>query len=155
MSNLHLICKPLTEIAKVERTQKGKIYPEKTIYIQVSACKKGTERIWNITKQEEMLEDKYAVVVPQIDIIPRYFVVALENVTMEWMHRYVGSSINISMDVFKHLNVAYHPDIQEQCYVLSVLDPIQDEIKEIEERIKLEKQAKEWFLEKMISCVCN
>ena len=32
-----------------------------------------------------------------------------------------------------------------------MLNPIQDSIQEIEERIELERQAKEWFLEKMLT----
>lgn len=151
MNNSQLICKPLTELADIERVQKNKIYPAGTIYVQVSACRKGTEKIWNIMRSTGMLEDKYAVVIPRVSVIPRYFSIALENVTDEWMHRYVGSSINISMELFKYLKVAYHPDYKDQCRVLAVLDPIQDAIDDIEARIELEQEAKNWFLEKMIA----
>lgn len=119
----------------------------------MSACKKNTEQIWYITKTEGHLEDKYAVIRPRIAVIPKYFVIALENVTEEWMARYVGTNINISMDLFRHLRVAYHPDITDQHRVLALLNPIQDSISEIEERIELERQAKEWFLEKMLTVI--
>lgn len=151
MNSSRLICRPLTEIAEVERVQKNRKYPANTIYVQVSACAKGTEYIWHLTRQEGTLEDKYAVIIPKIDVIPKYFVVALENVTLEWMHRYVGSSINISMDLFKYLRVAYHPDRKDQYMVLAILNPIQESIQEIEERIENEKKAKQYFLEKMTS----
>ena len=150
MNSFRLICKPLTEIASIERTQKNRVYPVNTIYVQVSACRKGTEKIWNLTHKEGHLEDKYAVIEPKINVIPKYFAIALENVTAEWMHRYIGSSINISMDLFKYLKVAYHPDIKDQYLVLAVLEPIQQEIIDIEKRIEHETEMKKWFLEKMM-----
>lgn len=151
MNSSDLICRPLTEIADVERTQKNRIYPEKTIYVQVSACKKNTEQIWNLTRAAGTLEDKYSVVTPKIDILPRYFVIALENVTPEWMARYVGSNINIAMDLFKHLQVYYHPKREDQYKVLAVLNMIQEEIDEETRTMAELREAKTWFLEKMIA----
>ncbi|MBQ7264704.1 MAG: hypothetical protein IJS61_01250 [Firmicutes bacterium] len=148
--NLRTEIKPLTEIADIERVQKNKIYPMKTIYVQVSACKKNSEYIWYMLNDSSILEDKYAVIVPKIDIIPEYLVVVLERVTLRWMHKYVGSSINISMDLFKYLEVEFHISKEMQKFVLSILEPISEEIKLIEERIEKEQAAKKIFCKKMM-----
>jgi len=52
----------LTDIADVKRTEKNRVYPKGTIYIQVSACKRNAEGMWMITDHDTPLDDKYAVV---------------------------------------------------------------------------------------------
>lgn len=153
MTSYSLISAPLTEIADVERSKKGTIYPKGTIYVQISACKKGTEHIWNILSEDGTIESKYAVVRMKIPCIPEYLCVALENVTLEWMHKYVGKNINISLDLFRYLVVRYHSEVREQLEVLAALKPIQDEIELIKEQIAREKETKKWFLGKMMTCV--
>ena len=150
VKSLKTIQKALTEIATVKRAEKNLIYPKNTIYVQVSACKKSTEYIWNILGEEGYLENKYAVVIPKINIIPEYLVVCLERVTLKWMHRYVGKAINISMDLFKYLKVDYHESVETQLFVLSILMPIKNEIELIKNRIANEKKAKNYFLAKMM-----
>lgn len=104
----------LTSLAEVKRTEKGRIYPKGTLYIQVSACKRGGEGAWNILDHESTLEDKYAVAIPKIDIIPKYLQIALDYQTPRWHARYVGTNINISMDTFDSLEVEYDDDLEKQ-----------------------------------------
>ena len=150
MSNWNLRSDFLADIATISRAQSDQIYPSGTIYVQVSACKKYTSAIWNILEQPSRLESKYAVISPKVDFVPHYMVVALERVTDEWMSRYIGSNINIAMDAFNHLKVDWHPDVRQQLEILSRLKPVDDMIKQVEETIRLEKEAKRWLLSKML-----
>lgn len=150
MDNSYLICKPITEIATIERAQKDKLYPVGTCYIQVSACKRAGENAWQIvTDKHQSIESKYAVVIPNIGIVPKYLFRALEAATPEWHKKYVGTNINISMDAFEYLKVRYNPDILTQMQVVSYFESMDSEIELIEEQIEMEKGIKKYFLHKM------
>lgn len=139
----------LTDIADVERAQKGKIYPAGTIYVQVSATPKYTDEIWNILKQSGELPGKFAVIFPKIEIIPAYLVLALTWNTAEWQARYIGDSINISMELFKELKIIYHPDIEDQAEILRKISIVDKAIEFESQQVELNKEAKGFFLQKL------
>ena len=139
----------LTDIADVDRAQKGKIYPAGTIYVQVSATPKYTDEIWNILKQSGELPGKFAVIFPKIEIIPAYLVLALTKNTAEWQTRFIGDAINISMELFKDLKVVYHPEIEVQTEVLRKISVVDKAIEFESQQVKLNKEAKSFFLQKM------
>lgn len=139
----------LTDIADVDRAQKGKIYPAGTIYVQVSATPKYTDEIWNILKQSGELPGKFAVISPKIEIIPAYLVLALTKNTAEWQTRFIGDAINISMELFKDLKVVYHPDIQAQAEILRKISVVDKTIEFESQQVELNKEAKSFFLLKM------
>lgn len=139
----------LTDIADVDRAQKGKIYPAGTIYVQVSATPKYTDEIWNILKQSGELPGKFAVIFPKIEIIPAYLVLALTRNTAEWQARYIGDAINISMELFKELKIIYHPDIEAQAEILRKISIVDKAIEFESQQVDLNKEAKGFFLQKM------
>lgn len=139
----------LTDIADVDRAQKGKIYPAGTIYVQVSATPKYTDEIWHVLKQSGELPGKYAVIIPKIELIPAYLVLALTRSTAEWQAQYIGDAINISMDLFKELKIIYHPDIQAQAKILQKISIVDKAIEFESQQVKLNKEAKSFFLQKM------
>lgn len=142
-----LVC--LTDIADVERAQKGKIYPAGTIYVQVSATPKYTDEIWNILKNSGELPGKFAVIFPKIELIPAYLVLALTMNTAEWQVRYIGGAINISMELFKELKIIYHPDIQDQAEILQKISIVDKAIEFEHQSVELNKEAKSYFLQNM------
>lgn len=142
-----LVC--LTDIADVDRAQKGKIYPAGTIYVQVSATPKYTDEIWHILKQSGELPGKYAVIIPKIELIPAYLVLALTRSTAEWQAQYIGDAINISMDLFKELKIIYHPDILAQDGILQKISIVDKAIEAESQQVELNKEAKSFFLQKM------
>lgn len=73
-------CK-LTEIAQIERGTPGKIYPAGTVYIQVSASNGQV----GMTKTPQAIEARYAAIIPQINLIPAYFKIAVERAVPEFM----------------------------------------------------------------------
>lgn len=139
----------LSDIADVERAQKEKIYPAGTIYVQVSATPKYTDEIWNILKQAEKLPGKFAVILPKVEIIPAYLVLALTRNTAEWQARFIGDAINISMELFKNLKLVYHPDIQAQAEILRKISIVDKAIEFERQQAELNKKAKSFFLQKM------
>lgn len=98
-------------------------------------------------KQAAELPGKYAVIRPTVEVIPAYMVQALRVNTEEWQRRYIGDAINIAMELFQYLPVVFHPDIEHQADVLEKIAMIDEAIREEEELIKLEKNAKAFFLQ--------
>lgn len=144
-----LITSMLTEIADVERAKKNQIYPKNTIYIQVSACKRNTEDAWMILDKESLLDGKYAVITPRINIIPKYLKYSLESSSEEWHERYIGSNINISMNDFKYLKVRYTENIEHQKKVVEMFEETEFLIEQEQKIIEDYKQVKEWYLDGM------
>lgn len=140
----------LTDIAEVRRAEKGKIYPKGTVYVQVSACNKSSKDSWMILEDPGCLEDKYACAIPNIDIDPDYFRIALEEATPEWFAKYVGTNINISMDAFKYFVVRYTENKEQQEKCVEMIRTIEKEIALILEGISVYKDIKEWYLSKML-----
>lgn len=136
----------LPEIAEVERCRSGIIYPEGTVYIQVSACAKNSAEKWHITETVGELPGKYAALRPLCPVLPLYLKEALEYTAEEFFCRYIGSSINISMELFKFYELPFHRDIADQQKVLDVLRPIKEDIKAVEKEIEDVKKFREYFL---------
>ena len=67
----------LADIAAIERAD-GRLYPAKTIYIQVSAARRRNGSFF-MTQEMAKLESKHAVIIPKIEIIPEYLLIALEK----------------------------------------------------------------------------
>ena len=58
----------LKDIAEISRAQPGKIYPEGTNWIELSATKGKI----GITKKSEPIESRNAVIIPKVEIDPWY-----------------------------------------------------------------------------------
>lgn len=142
-------CQCLTSLAVVKRVEKSKIYPKGTLYIQVSACKRGGEEAWNILDEESTLEDKYAVVIPNIEIIPEYLKIALDYQTPSWHARYVGTNINISMSAFDYFEIEYDSDLEKQKRCVEMIKVAEKAIAEEQSLVDDYKQMKAWYLTKM------
>lgn len=140
----------LYDIADIVRCGGGVIYPAGTCYIQVSACAKNSADKWHITEAAGELLEKYAAVIPKVPIIPLYLREALEFTAEEFFCRYIGSNINIQMDLFKYYTLPFHWDLTEQQKVINVLKPIEEGITVIEREIERLTEFKGYFLNKMI-----
>lgn len=135
----------LPEIAEVERCRNGIIYPEGTVYIQVSACAKNSAEKWHITETAGELPGKFAALRPICPVLPLYLKEALEYTAEEFFCRYIGSSINISMELFKFYSLPFHRELSDQQNVLDVLRPIKDDIRAVEKEIEGVEKFKEYF----------
>lgn len=140
----------LTEIATVERAKQNVVYKKGTIMIRVSAASHAGNEPFKMLKEQRNIEAGYAVVVPKINILPEYLVYSLNRRAEEWLHRYVGSNINISMDLFKYMVVEYHPDINTQEYVCGMLQTLERMEEEENSTVELLKNMKKYYLDKMM-----
>lgn len=140
----------LPEIAKIERCRTGVIYPELTIYIQVSACAKNSTEKWHITETAGELPGKYAAVIPTVPVLPWYLKEALEYSADEFFCRYIGSNINIQMELFDLYLLPFHSDLNEQARVVNTLKPIKDDIEYTKQEIEKVKNIKNWFMGELI-----
>ena len=139
----------LTEIADVDRVKKDTVLPKGTLYIRVSACKGAKYEQWNIMKEDGNPGDGFAALTLKRQAIPEYLKETLELSAPQFMQRYVGKSINISMDLFKFYKVNFHDNIDDQRAIVNVMNSINNEIVLTEQQIKQEKENKKWFLDNM------
>lgn len=152
MDNYSFHCRSvlLPEIADVERAVKGKIYPAQTIYIQVSACRKSGKEQWYISKEAGEIENKFAVLVPRTDFDPYYLRIALERSAPEFMHKYVGTNINIQMDAFQRYEFDYHEDKQTQKLIAAFAKKADRGIESEKKTIDTLRELKRYMLGKMM-----
>lgn len=135
----------LTDIADVQRAQKGVIYPKYTTYIQVSATQGQVHQL----NKAGTIETKYATIIPKIDIFMPYFKIALERCVPEFLARY-QSTINIQMGDFSFFEIDLHSDMQTQMEIVMIMDQC-DRAKKVEQDIVDElKAGKKIALRKMM-----
>jgi hypothetical protein len=143
--------KRITDLGKMERAQTGKIYPKGTPYIRVSACSKNDEDKWFITDKPQELEGKYAVFLldSDRDDDTKYLLEMFEMSVSDFLGKYVGDAINISMDLFKFYKIIYTSDKTVQEETVRMCRMIEEETKRTQEFKKLLEQSKKWFMDKM------
>ena len=134
----------LTDIANIERAVKGKIYPEGSIKIQLSATKGAVE----FQKQCGEIETKYAVVEPTININRRYLFTAIEKVFPEFYHKYI-TDINLQIESLDFLEVCIHNDLETQEYIAKLAELNEKEILKEQMIIESYKKLKKNFMNNM------
>lgn len=140
----------LAEIADVERAAKDKIYPAGTVHIQVSACRRSGLEQFRILREAGTIESKYAVIVPKVQAHPLYLCLALERCADEFMHRYVGSNINIQVENFKYFTLEWHDDYNTQKYIAELMGVFDKAIRGEEECIEALTDYKKYMLANMM-----
>nr|DAZ50287.1 MAG TPA: type I restriction enzyme [Caudoviricetes sp.] len=140
----------LPEIARVERCRSGVIYPARTVYIQVSACAKNSAKKWHITESAGELPGKFAAVIPTVPVLPWYLKEALEYSADEFFCRYIGSNINIQMELFGFYTLPFYSDLKEQARVVDMLKPIEYDIEYAEKELEAIGDIKKYFLSGMM-----
>ncbi len=138
----------LIDIADVKRAA-NQIYKKDTIYIQVSAAKRSNLKMFYRLDKDAILESKYAVIVPRIEIDAEYLENILEICAAEWHHKYVGKSINIQMSAFNEFELEYHTDLETQAYIKSMIQGFDVAIQKEKRFIEEAKNYKRYLLNKM------
>lgn len=140
--------KLLSDIAAIERADGG-LYPEKTIYIQVSAARRRNGSFF-MTQEMMKLESKYAVIIPKIEIIPEYLLIALEKAAPEFLRKYVGDNINIQMSALSMFEVECHINMDTQRYIVDYMSRLQSAIDAEEAEVEAVRDLKKYMLHKML-----
>lgn len=134
----------LGDVAEIRRAR-GEKYPAGTIYIQVSATHGEIEML----EEEGVLEGKYAVIIPKIDVVPLYFFNMLTRAAPEFMHKYVGKNINIQVGDLRHMKVRLHDSFETQLAICEVFSKIDEAVAHDERIIETLKEAKKVALHNM------
>jgi restriction endonuclease S subunit len=140
--------KQLGEIASIKRCRKRK-YPKDTLYIYVSA----TDRQIHITEDDIVLDSRSAVIIPEIEIMPKYLFYALKKYEDYFFSRYVGTNINVSIDSLSFYPIDFETDLVKQNEVVEKFEIIEKSICATLKQIEEAKRMKQWFLEKMLSVI--
>lgn len=139
----------LKEIANIERVKKDKIYPKNTIYIQVSACNHNNTDKFHIIKEEGILETKYAVILPKVEIEPLYLLTSLEDNVDRFFSKYVGTNINIQVDTLNNFELQYDDDLEKQKLFSDMLSLIIEMEQQEQQIIDDLKDSKQYYLTNM------
>lgn len=135
----------LLDIATVERAKAGKTYPSGSTLIQVSATK-GQMRL---LQEPSEVETKFAVIQPTDEsVFPSYLYFVLEMVIPRFLARY-QTTINIQVDVFKHLEFELHDDPETQREIVEVFAKLDERIADEQRAIDRLKDFKAWHLDTM------
>lgn len=134
----------LTDIANIERAVKGKIYPEGSIKIQLSATKGAVE----FQKQCGEIESKYAVVEPKTNINKRYLFTSIEKSFPEFYHRFIAD-INLQIESLNFFEICIHNSLETQEYIAKVAELNEKEILKEQMIIESYKNIKKNFMNNM------
>lgn len=137
----------LLDVAQVERAKAGKTYPAGSILIQVSA----TQGQMRMLEEPGEVEAKYAAIVPiATDIYPPYLFLVLDMVMPRFLARY-QTTINIQVDVFKHLEFEIHNEPETQREIVEVFAKLDERIADKQRIIDRLKDFKSWHLDTMFA----
>lgn len=133
----------LLDLVEIERAKKGKIYQVGNIIIQVSASR---GQIIYLDKKQEV-EPQY-IVLKVNEVNSKYLYYLLEEELPRFLKKY-QTGINIQPNVFKHLNISIHTDIQAQNYIANLMDKLEEDIKKEVLLLEEYKNFKKYHLDNM------
>lgn len=137
----------LLDVATVERAKAGKTYPAGSILIQVSA----TQGQMRLLQEPSEVEPKFAVIQPTDgSVFPPYLHFVLEMVMPRFLARY-QTTINIQVDVFKHLEFEVHNEPETQREIVEAFAKIDERIADEQRAIDRLKDFKSWHLDTMFA----
>lgn len=137
-------CK-LKEIAEITRAQAGKIYPEGTNWIELSATKGRV----GITPQAGPIETRNAVIIPKIEIDTYYLHLILDRSLGKFLSRYL-TTINLQADVVGLMEIEYHTDIATQKKMAESFRTIEEKIETKEKELEYIEAIKKTMLDGMM-----
>jgi type I restriction enzyme M protein len=133
----------LTDIADIERSKKGKIYPAGCTLIQVSA----TRGQMQLLEKEGAVESKFAVIMPK-DINKEYLFEVLTMTMPSFLARY-QTGLNIKPEIFNFLKLQIHRDRKIQQFVVDVMRQMSNSINRVEREVEDFKNIKKYHLDGM------
>ncbi len=131
----------LKDIAKFERAKKGKVYSKGSTLIQISASKGEVEYLEKVT---EVTEGKYAIVMPDKEINPKYFNIVVEKNIEHFRAKY-QAGLNIQIKDIGKMIIELH-DREAQDIIASHIEMIESEEKTTSTEIHILNTLKSRFL---------
>lgn len=136
-----IICK-LPEVANIERAKSGETYPKGSTLIQVSATQGNVEYL----KKDSEVDGKFAVVVPNEKINPKYLNIMVNRNIGRFLSQY-QSGLNIQIADLKHMEIEIH---EKQDEIARNIEIIEREEEKIEKEIEILQTTKSRFLRDLL-----
>lgn len=137
--------KKVTDLVKIERAKKNKIYKAGSIKIQMSATR---GQMFYLTTDQEV-ETHYAVMEPIIEINTFYLFEILKDDVERFLSIY-QTGLNITIDIFDYWKVPIHKKIETQNKFAEILSYMNKLISKEETAIQFYQDYKEYNLEKLL-----
>lgn len=133
----------LCDATKLERAQKGKVYPEGCTLIALSATRGTVE----YKAESGEIDSRWAVLIPTEGNESKYIYYSVMHSFPEFLEKYM-TGINLQIENLKYLEIAVHP-IEKQKKIVRMLEAVEEEQKKEERLLKIWKKAKQYYLGKM------
>ncbi len=134
----------LKDVAMWEVSRKDKEYPKGCSLVQVSATKGEVEYLTESRK----VDRKYAVVIPNKDINPKYLNIVIKRNIDSFIAKY-RAGLNIQMNDLKHLNIQLH-NRETQNMIAKHVETLEREEENIKKEIQLYNTVKSRFLKDLL-----
>lgn len=129
----------LEDVATYERAKEDKIYKNGSTLIQLSATSGEVEYL----EKDGEVDRKYAVVIPNKEINPKYFNIVVKRNIEHFRSKY-QAGMNIQIDDIKHIDIQLH-NRETQDMIASHLETLEQEEENIRKEINLFKTTKSRF----------
>nr|DAZ52451.1 MAG TPA: hypothetical protein [Caudoviricetes sp.] len=133
----------ICNIANIERAIKDVIYPAGCIKVLLSATRGQIEYM----ESAGLVESKYAVIKPIIDINRKYLFVSIQKQWEEFLYKY-QTGINLQIGVFEHLKIYVH-NKETQEYIADAFETLEIEMQKEMEMINEYKNMKKSYMGKL------
>ena len=142
--DLKTIRQNIYQLADIERASAGKTYPAGCSTIELSAYQGAAGYL---TEPSEV-SNRYAVIIPKVDISHRYLHTILEEALPEFLAKY-QTGINLQEGTLKYLNLEIHTSRDTQEWLSDRLEALSEAEDKIQREINGLKELKTFFLEKL------
>ena len=134
----------LIDVAKYERSKEGKAYPKGCSLIQISA----TNGEVGYLEKEGEVDKKYAVVIPNKDINPKYLNIVIKRNIQHFISKY-QAGLNIQINGLKHINIQLH-NRETQNMIAEHVETMEQEEENIKKEIDALTKTKSRFLRDLL-----
>lgn len=134
----------LDKICDIERAKNGKVYPDGTVLIQISATRGQTILL---EKDSFVKPSMYACLIPKVDIDSLYLKTCIDGQIETFLSKY-ANGINIPVDNLKYIRIP-KKHIKTQRMISSFIRLFDLYYQQEEKIIELEQDLKKNMLENM------
>lgn len=139
--------KKLINVVDVEQSKKDNIYSKDTVFIYLSATDYKCHKL----ATDGTIREGSAILIPKFKTNQEYLFNAVNLVIYDFMAKYVGRAINLSINDLKYFELYWHDDFNIQCEIVDKLKVVDESIKQVEVEINKLKDFKTFCLDNMFA----
>lgn len=134
----------LIDVATFERAKEGTTYPKGVTLIQISATKGDIE----YQKENGEVDRKYAVILPNKNINPKYLNIVIKRNIQRFISKY-QAGLNIQINDLKHIDIQLH-NKATQDMIAEHVETMEQEEENIKNQINNYQTLKSRFLKDLM-----